>query len=46
MRRFQRLQVGEPTNETAVKILKGVKKYYEDFHQCTITDEACEDAVE
>ena len=46
MRRFQRLQVGEPTNETAVKILKGVKKYYEDFHKCVITDEACEDAVE
>ena len=46
MRRFQRLQVGEPTNETAVKILKGVKKYYENFHKCTITDEACEDAVE
>ena len=46
MRRFQRLQVGEPTNETAVKILKGVKQYYEKFHKCTITDEACEDAVE
>ena len=46
MRRFQRLQVGEPTNETAVKILKGVKHYYEDFHKCKITDEACEDAVE
>ncbi len=46
MRRFQRLQVGEPTNETAIKILKGVKKYYEKFHDCTISDEACEDAVE
>ena len=46
MRRFQRLQVGEPTNETAIKILKGVKKYYEKFHECIITDEACEDAVE
>ena len=46
MRRFQRLQVGEPTNETAVKILKGVKQYYEKFHKCTITDEACEDAVD
>ena len=46
MRRFQRLQIGEPTNETSVKILKGVKQYYEKFHQCTITDEACEDAVE
>ena len=46
MRRFQRLQVGEPTKETAVKILKGVKQYYEKFHKCTITDEACEDAVD
>ena len=46
MRRFQRLQVGEPSNETAVKILKGVKHYYENFHSCKITDEACEDAVE
>tara|TARA_Y100001970_G_scaffold292686_1_gene435226 strand:- start:197 stop:2527 length:2331 start_codon:yes stop_codon:yes gene_type:complete len=46
MRRFQRLQIGEPTKETATKILKGVKQYYEKFHKCTITDEACEDAVE
>jgi ATP-dependent Clp protease ATP-binding subunit ClpA len=46
MRRFQRLQVGEPTAETATKILKGIKTYYEQFHGCTITDEACEDAVE
>jgi ATP-dependent Clp protease ATP-binding subunit ClpA len=46
MRRFQRLQVGEPTKETAIKILKGVKHYYEKFHNCTITDEACEDAVD
>jgi len=46
MRRFQRLQVGEPSKETAVKILKGVKQYYEKFHGCVITDEACEDAVD
>jgi len=46
MRRFQRLQVGEPSKETSVKILKGVKQYYEKFHNCTITDEACEDAVD
>ena len=46
MRRFQRLQIGEPTKDTAIKILKGVKHYYEKFHKCTITDEACEDAVE
>ena len=46
MRRFQRLQIGEPTKETATKILKGVKQYYEKYHNCTITDEACEDAVD
>jgi ATP-dependent Clp protease ATP-binding subunit ClpA len=46
MRRFQRLQVGEPSKETSVKILKGVKQYYEKHHSCIITDEACEDAVE
>ena len=46
MRRFQRVQIGEPTNETCYKIVKGIKSYYEKFHGCTITDEACEDAVE
>ena len=46
MRRFQRIQVGEPSAEVTVKILKGIKQYYETFHSCTITDEACEDAVE
>lgn len=46
MRRFQKLQIGEPTNEVCIKILKGIKHYYEKFHGCTITDEACEDAVE
>jgi ATP-dependent Clp protease ATP-binding subunit ClpA len=46
MRRFQRVQIGEPTNETCVKIIKGIKQYYEKFHTCTITDEACEDVVE
>ena len=46
MRRFQRVQIGEPTTETCINILKGIKNYYEKFHTCTITDEACEDAVE
>ena len=46
MRRFQRLQIGEPSHDIAIKILKGIKQYYENFHNCTITDEACEDAVE
>jgi ATP-dependent Clp protease ATP-binding subunit ClpA len=46
MRRFQRLQVGEPSKETSIKILKGIKQYYEEHHGCTITNEACEDAVD
>ena len=46
MRRFQRLQVGEPTKETSIKILKGIKHYYEKYHGCIVTDEACEDAVD
>ena len=46
MRRFQRLQVGEPTKETSIKILKGIKHYYEKYHGCIITNEACEDAVD
>lgn len=45
MRRFQRVSVDEPTPEMAVEILKGVRKYYEDFHKVTITDEAIETAV-
>ena len=46
MRRFQRLQVGEPSTDTAIKILKGIKHYYEKYHGCSITDEACESAVD
>jgi ATP-dependent Clp protease ATP-binding subunit ClpA len=46
MRRFQRLQIGEPSKETAIKILKGIKQYYEQYHSCIITDEAVEDSVE
>ena len=46
MRRFQRLQVGEPTKETSIKILKGIKHYYEKYHGCIVTNEACEDAVD
>jgi len=45
MRRFQRVTVDEPTPEMAVEILKGVKKYYEEFHSVEITDAAIESAV-
>jgi len=45
MRRFQRVTVDEPSNETAKDILRGIKKYYEDYHQTIITEQAIEAAV-
>ena len=45
MRRFQRVTIDEPTPEITVKILKGIKKYYEKHHNVRITDAAIEQAV-
>jgi len=45
MRRFARITVDEPSKETTLEILQGLKKYYEDFHKATITDEAITAAV-
>jgi ATP-dependent Clp protease ATP-binding subunit ClpA len=45
MRRFARITVDEPDKETTLEILQGLKKYYEDFHKCSITDEAITAAV-
>jgi len=45
MRRFQRVTIGEPSKETTVEILQGIKKYYEDYHATTITQEAINAAV-
>ena len=45
MRRFQRVTVDEPTPEVTKDILQGLKKYYEDYHKTTITDEAIDTAV-
>jgi ATP-dependent Clp protease ATP-binding subunit ClpA len=45
MRRFQRVVVDEPTEAVAIKILKGVKKYYEKHHGVKITNQAITDAV-
>jgi ATP-dependent Clp protease ATP-binding subunit ClpA len=45
MRRFQRVTIDEPTPDVAKDILQGIKKYYEDYHKTTITDEAIESAV-
>jgi ATP-dependent Clp protease ATP-binding subunit ClpA len=45
MRRFQRVSIEEPSPEMTVKILKGLKKYYEQHHQVKISDAAIEQAV-
>ena len=44
-RRFQSVQIDEPSAEDTKKILAGIKKYYEDFHNTLITDEAIDAAV-
>ncbi len=44
-RRFQPVTVGEPTEEEAVAILKGLRDKYEAHHRVKITDEAIEAAV-
>ena len=44
-RRFQPVNVDEPTVGEAIEILKGIKQKYEDHHQVTISDEAIEAAV-
>ena len=44
-RRFQPVMVGEPSEEEAIAILKGLKDRYEAHHKVTITDEAIDAAV-
>ncbi len=39
-RRFQPVTVTEPTVEDTVKVLMGIKKYYEDFHHVRVSDAA------
>jgi ATP-dependent Clp protease ATP-binding subunit ClpA len=45
MRRFQRITIDEPSADVTVKILKGVRKYYEKHHNVKITDAAIDQAV-
>ena len=45
MRRFQRNTVDEPTIEVTKQILKGIKKYYEQFHKVKIRDDAIDAAI-
>ncbi|MDB5494998.1 MAG: clpA [Phenylobacterium sp.] len=46
VRRFQKIDVNEPTVEDTVKILKGLKSYYEEFHKLRYTNDAIRAAVE
>jgi ATP-dependent Clp protease ATP-binding subunit ClpA len=45
MRRFQRVTIGEPDEATAIKIISGLKKYYEKHHKVKITKQAVIDSV-
>ena len=46
MRRFYRLAIDEPTPAVAKDILRGLKKYFEEFHVAKITESAIESAVD
>jgi len=45
-RRFQKIEVGEPTVGETIEILRGLKQYYENFHGVTFSDEALRLAAE
>ncbi len=45
-RRFQKIDVVEPTVEDAIKILKGLKPYFEDHHSVKYTNDAIKSAVD
>ena len=46
VRRFQKIDVNEPTIEDAIKILQGIKPYYEKHHRVRYTNDAIRSAVE
>ncbi|MEM8853055.1 MAG: ATP-dependent Clp protease ATP-binding subunit ClpA [Pseudomonadota bacterium] len=46
VRRFQKIDVSEPTVDDAIEILKGLKPHYEDFHAIRFTNDAIKSAVE
>ncbi|MDP9362273.1 MAG: AAA family ATPase, partial [Acidobacteriota bacterium] len=45
-RRFQKIEIGEPSVEETVEILKGLKSYYEKHHNVAFTDDALKLAAE
>ncbi|WP_036839059.1 ATP-dependent Clp protease ATP-binding subunit ClpA [Pleomorphomonas oryzae] len=46
VRRFQKIDVNEPTVTDAIEILKGLKPYFEEFHKVRYTQDAIKSAVE
>jgi ATP-dependent Clp protease ATP-binding subunit ClpA len=46
VRRFQKIDVNEPTVPDAIEILKGLKPYFEDYHNIRYTNDAIKSAVE
>jgi len=46
VRRFQKIDINEPTIDDTIKILKGLKVYYEEFHKLRYTNDAIKAAVE
>ncbi|MGS1093028.1 ATP-dependent Clp protease ATP-binding subunit ClpA [Aquamicrobium terrae] len=46
VRRFQKIDVNEPTVEDAIEIMKGLKPYFEEFHKVKYTNDAIKGAVE
>jgi ATP-dependent Clp protease ATP-binding subunit ClpA len=46
VRRFQKIDVAEPTVPDAIKILKGLKPYFEEYHKVRYTSDAIKAAVE
>ena len=46
VRRFQKIDVVEPTIPDAIEIMNGLRPYFEDFHKVKYTDEAIKSAVE
>lgn len=45
-RRFQYIEIDEPSVETSLRMVTAIKKVYEEYHKCTITDSALKSSVE
>ena len=44
-RRFQQVLIEEPNTDDSIKILEGIKKYYEEYHKVKISNDVIKQAV-